>query len=151
MIRKACRADAMALLPMFTQLHALHAKGQPGIFAGGKSPYNAKFIRDYIEDKSSFVLIFEDRGEIEGFCAAKLYNACYETGVKCICIDDIFVKPAHRHKGIATALFAGIKKYAAENGYEKIDLCVWSFNKDALTFYEKQGMTEQRRYLEIDL
>ena len=150
MIRKACRADAKALLPMYEALHTLHANGQPDIFAKGKMPYNAKFIRDYIEDRSSFIFVFEDCGKIAGFCAAKLYGACYETEIKCICIDDIYVVPEQRGKGIATALFNETKKFAAENGCKKIDLCVWAFNKDAMRFYEKQGMTEQRRYLETD-
>ena len=68
---------------------------------------------------------------------------------KQILIDDIYVVPDYRRKGVAKALFNYVKSLAEKEKYEKIDLTVWSFNEEALIFYKSLGFTEQRKIMEI--
>jgi ribosomal protein S18 acetylase RimI-like enzyme len=39
----------------------------------------------------------------------------------------------------------------AKKGFPRIELDMWSFNESALAFYEAEGFTTYRRYLEFPL
>ena len=41
-----------------------------------------------------------------------------------------------------------IEAYAKEKGYSRIELNMWAFNEDALSFYEAAGFSTYRSYLE---
>ena len=43
------------------------------------------------------------------------------------------------------------KDLAKELDCDNIELNVWEFNESAMKFYEKMGMTTQRRFMEIKL
>ena len=42
-----------------------------------------------------------------------------------------------------------IRDYAKEQGYHRIELNMWEFNREALAFYEAAGYTTFRRYMEM--
>ncbi len=43
------------------------------------------------------------------------------------------------------------KADARKKGFPRIELDMWSFNESALAFYEAEGFTTYRRYLEFPL
>ena len=63
-------------------------------------------------------------------------------------IDDICVLEKHRRKGIGRSLLDACKAAAKEHGCKTMDLGVWSFNRDAIMFYENYGMRERTRKME---
>ncbi len=63
-------------------------------------------------------------------------------------IDDIYVDPEHRGKGIGKMLFKYIEEMLISKDAERIDLTVWSFNEDAMLFYESLGMKPHRIIME---
>ena len=44
-----------------------------------------------------------------------------------------------------------IKDWAKEQGFRRLELNMWEFNRDALAFYEASGFKTYRRYMEMDL
>ena len=54
-------------------------------------------------------------------------------------IDDLAVKSNYRQQGIATMLMEEFEKLAKEKGATEIELNVWTFNQNAIDFYEKKG------------
>ena len=59
-------------------------------------------------------------------------------------IDELIVDEKYRRKGIGRALFYEVAKQAKRQGAKRIDLMVWSFNKEAIKAYKSYGMTPQR-------
>ena len=55
-----------------------------------------------------------------------------------------------RRQGVGKALMDFARDDAREKGFPRIELDVWSFN-DALRFYEAEGYTVFRRYLELNV
>jgi ribosomal protein S18 acetylase RimI-like enzyme len=51
----------------------------------------------------------------------------------------LYVKPNHRHQGIAKALLEKIQTWAKERGDRQISLMVYQHNQTALNLYEKLG------------
>ena len=55
----------------------------------------------------------------------------------------------HRRKGIAKKLFSYLTLKAKENNIDSIELNVWSFNTEAIKFYESMGMNIKNIRMEI--
>lgn len=86
----------------------------------------------YIE---GFVL--EGEQEIVGYgMAAKSYTTEY--GGVCVWIEDLYIKPAHQGKGLATQFFNYIeKRYSGQMVRMRLD--VHAENEHAVKSYEKNG------------
>jgi GNAT superfamily N-acetyltransferase len=50
-------------------------------------------------------------------------------------LEDIFVEPAHRGKGIGKALLARLAKIAVERGYGRLEWAVLDWNTPSIEFY----------------
>ena len=56
-------------------------------------------------------------------------------------LEDLYVQPAHRGKGIGEALLTRLGKLAAERNYGRFEWCVLDWNENAIRFYERMGAT----------
>ena len=54
-------------------------------------------------------------------------------------LSKLYIKKEFRHQGIGTIAFDFIKKFAGENGYQKIRLTVNKHNLHTIKAYEKWG------------
>ena len=54
-------------------------------------------------------------------------------------MNDLFVTPAGRGAGIGTLLFEASRRYAAENGYARVDWVTGPDNLAAQRFYDRHG------------
>ena len=76
------------------------------------------------------------------FLEEKLVGAIYVNRRENIYyIDDIVVSASYQNKGIGTLLIKYIEQKAFKDDINRIELDVWSFNKKAIQFYEKNGFT----------
>lgn len=64
--------------------------------------------------------------------------------MKTMYIDAVVVREEYRNNGIAKKLMNEVEKRARELEVKRIDLMVWSFNKNAINLYELLKMNEQR-------
>lgn len=67
---------------------------------------------------------------------------------KTLFVDDLCVDEAARGQKIGEKLYRFALKYAKEIGCYNLTLNVWSANKSAVRFYERQGMTPQETRIE---
>ncbi len=89
------------------------------------------------------VLIAEDPEPV-GFA---LFFTSYSTflGKPGLYLEDLFVRPAARGRGVGLALMAACAKLAVERDYGRFEWSVLDWNEPALGFYRKLGavaMTE---------
>jgi ribosomal protein S18 acetylase RimI-like enzyme len=54
-------------------------------------------------------------------------------------IQDVYVEPAHRRRGVATALSRGVEQEAVLRGHAQISLSVGLGNEPARRLYERLG------------
>jgi GNAT superfamily N-acetyltransferase len=54
-------------------------------------------------------------------------------------LEDLFVEPAHRGKGIGAALLRRVATLAHERGCGRLEWAVLDWNAPAIGFYERQG------------
>jgi len=54
-------------------------------------------------------------------------------------LEDLFVEPAERGRGIGAALLADLARLAAERGYGRFEWSVLDWNENAIRFYRRMG------------
>jgi GNAT superfamily N-acetyltransferase len=57
----------------------------------------------------------------------------------CLYLEDLFVEPAERRRGVGTALLAHVARLAVERGCARLDWAVLDWNAPAIAFYERHG------------
>jgi GNAT superfamily N-acetyltransferase len=83
-------------------------------------------------------LLAEIEGAVAGFA---LYFHNYSTFLAQpgIYLEDLFVEPQHRGRGVGKALLAALAKVAVERNCGRMEWCALDWNEPAITFYESLG------------
>ncbi len=84
------------------------------------------------------VLIAEMAGEPAGFA---LFFTTYSTwlGHYGLRLEDLYVTPQHRGRGIGKALLAALARLAVEGGCQRLEWDVLTWNEPALAVYRRLG------------
>jgi GNAT superfamily N-acetyltransferase len=83
-------------------------------------------------------LIAEDGGAPIGF-ALFFHNFSTFLAKPGIYLEDLFVVPEHRGRGIGRALLQRLAKIAVERDCGRLEWSVLDWNRDAIGFYERLG------------
>ena len=83
-------------------------------------------------------LIAEDGGEAVGF-ALFFHNFSTFLAQPGIYLEDLFVKPEHRGKGIGRKLLQRLAWLAVDRGCGRLEWAVLDWNVEAIKFYERLG------------
>jgi GNAT superfamily N-acetyltransferase len=83
-------------------------------------------------------LLAEIDGEVAGFA---LFFENYSTwrGRSGVYLEDLFVKPTYRGRGIGRALFREVARRAVERGAGRFEWAVLDWNQPAIDFYLAHG------------
>ena len=92
----------------------------------------------FAKDPRLFCEIAEWNGEGVGF-AAWFLNFSTFSGRHGIYLEDLFVRPAFRGKGIGKALLAYLAKKCIENGWSRLQWSVLDWNAPSIAFYKSLG------------
>ena len=87
--------------------------------------------------------------EIDGEIAAMaLWFLSFSTwdGVAGIHLEDLFVRPEFRRRGLARALLATLANECLANGYTRLSWAVLNWNADAIALYDGIGGEPQREW-----
>ena len=85
-----------------------------------------------------FCEIAEWDGEPAGF-AVWFVNFSTFSGRSGIYLEDLFVRPAYRGKGIGKALLAYLAKLCVEKGWARLQWSVLDWNAPSIAFYKSLG------------
>jgi GNAT superfamily N-acetyltransferase len=87
-----------------------------------------------------FCDIAEAGGEAAGF-ALWFYNYSTFRGRHGIYLEDLFVRPAFRGRGLGKALLANLAKRAARENCSRLEWAVLDWNEPSIAFYKAIGAT----------
>ena len=134
-IRAGRRSDVSLILRLIKAL-SVYEKLEDEVVATEEKIDRALFgPRPYAE-----TLIAEDDGEPVGF-ALFFHNFSTFLAQPGIYLEDLFVEPEHRGKGIGRALLARLAQIAVERDCGRLEWAVLDWNTDAIGFYERLGAT----------
>ncbi|OBK75462.1 GNAT family N-acetyltransferase [Mycobacterium sp. 1165178.9] len=139
-IRRAAPQDAAAITDM---IHALadfeHAADQCTVT---EKQISAALFED---PPTVYGHVAEADGEV---AAMALWFLNYSTwdGVAGIYLEDLFVRPKFRRRGLARALLAALASECLQRGYTRLSWAVLNWNADAITLYDGIGGEPQNEW-----
>ena len=150
-IRDMKLEDYDAVDTLMQQLHKIHVNGRPDLYVEMEHPYSKEELTEKIYNKEVIALAAEEENRIVGLCIVVIKHRSGMVNMKTAYVDDLVVDQSYQRRGIARSLFQEAEERAKALGAERMDLTVWSFNENALKFYESIGMVPQRYILEKPL
>lgn len=142
-IREATTNDYEKLDRLANQLHELHVKERPDLFAKIEHLYSAEKYDNMLEDPNRILLLAEIEDKVVGVCIVGVRDQSMMVNLRNAYIRDLVVDESYRHQGIAKKLFVEAEKRAKAAGAVRLDLQVSAFNEGAIHLYEELGMTPQ--------
>ena len=153
MVRLAVPGDAEQINVLRKEVNDLHVAGRPRHFKDGFGPELRDHVYIYLAGGFGYAAVEEMDGQIVGMALVDYIDrpeSPYRYAERFAHIAEICVDSAYRRQGVGKRLMDFVKADAKEKGLSRIELDVWAFN-DALAFYEAEGFTVFRRYLEFHL
>ncbi|MCA8889486.1 MAG: GNAT family N-acetyltransferase [Parvularculaceae bacterium] len=132
-IRNAERADAALILSLIADL-ADYEKLSHEVTASADDIARALFC----DAPKAFCLIAQWDGEPCGF-ALYFFNFSTFLGKHGVYLEDLFVKPAFRGKGVGKALLSELARIAQRNDCGRLEWAVLDWNEPAIRFYKSLG------------
>ena len=152
LVRFAKEEDLIRINELRKQVNDVHVAGKPETFKPGFCDELRDYIYTIFADPEKKIVAAELDGQICGFAVLN-HILRPETPFMFVRdyldVDEFGVDQDFRRRGIASAMIAFIRDYAKTQGFKKLELNMWEFNRGALAFYEASGFTTYRRYMEI--
>ena len=153
-IRPAVKEDHPAITTIGFETQQIHAEAYPAIFRQGVSGIPIEYFTRMIEGENTTVFVAELEQIVVGYVFLNVNDAPsygYLMPRRVAEISDIAVLKAYNSKGIGHQLFAASVEWAKARGATDLELQVWEFNKNAIAFYERLGMTPINRTMQLEL
>ena len=132
-IRPALPADIPKILELIREL-AEYERDPEAAIATPDLMYDALFGPRAV----AHAMMAEDDAETFGF-ALYFFNFSTWTGRRGLYLEDFYVRPAARARGIGRQLFTRLASIAQECGCGRLELSVLNWNVNAIRFYERHG------------
>ncbi len=112
-----------------------------------------RFLADVANSSYSFLFVAVSEDRTVGFISGELRQGSPAFLPKTwASVDDVFVEPGHRNRGMGRALLQSVRAWAQERNADGISLQVAAANARGRRFYEELGFREVSVYevLEFD-
>lgn len=102
-----------------------------------------RFLADVANSSYSFLIVAVTEGQTVGFISGELRQGSPTFLPKTwASVDDVFVDPDHRNRGIGHALLRSVREWAQERDADGISLQVAAANTRGRKFYDDLGFRE---------
>jgi GNAT superfamily N-acetyltransferase len=113
---------------------------------------NTEKLGEVLFSDSSYCrsIVVEHMDELIGY---SFFYPIFRTfsGKRCLYLEDLFIKPDHRGKGLGRELLLGVTEFALGNGFERVDFQVLDWNDRAVAFYSGLGATRVSGNLDFSI
>jgi len=133
MIRPATEDDVDALVQLIHEL-ADYERSPESVHIDGEQLRAALFG----PSPTVFAHVADEGGDIVGMAIWFLSFSTW-TGRTGIALEDLYVRPEGRNKGIGRALVSQLAAIAHQSGYGRLDWSVLDWNHSAIRFYQSLG------------
>ena len=152
MVRKARIDEIDRINVLRKQVNDIHVEGRPDIFKPGFCKELQDHAIDMINSDWQDIFVCERNSEIAGIISVQYIHkneSPFNKEHSFLHIEEMIVDEQYRRQGVASELMNFAKEEANRRELPRVVLDVWSFNDEAVAFYESIGMKEFRKFMEI--
>ena len=131
-IRQALRNDVPLILALIKEL-AVYERLAHKVTATVETLEQSLFGKHHAE-----AVLAEVNGKVVGF-AIYFFNFSSFEGKAGLYLEDLFVRPEARTKGVGLAIFKHLAQLAVKNDCARFEWSVLDWNEPAIGFYKKLG------------
>lgn len=139
---RAARPEDVGLILAFIRELAAYEREPDAVVASEED-----LLRDGFGERPLFhVRIAEQDGAPAGFA---FYFYTYSTwrGRPCLYLEDLFVRPSFRRRGVGLGLLRDLAREAVERSCDRFVWQVLDWNEPAIAFYESLGARALREWI----
>lgn len=140
-LRRAASADTAEITAMIHELADFERAADQCIVT--ESQIRAGLFGDPATLRAHVV---EVGGEIAGM-ALWFFNFSTWDGVAGVFLEDLYVRPRFRRRGLARALLSALARECLDNGCTQLSWAVLRWNSDAIALYDAIGGQPQREWI----
>ena len=154
--REAISSDYKDISKLDAEVHNLHVENRPDVFMNINNPLLKEHFNNLLNTNNTKLFVVEntDKKEAIAYSIVKIIDTQSISILiqrRSAYIDEFCVNSNYKKNGIGRLLFKYILDYVREKGISSLQLVVWEFNKGAIYFYEKMGMSTRNRKMELNL
>jgi ribosomal protein S18 acetylase RimI-like enzyme len=144
-IRRASWGDLLTVAELFDGYRQFY--GQPADYGLAEA-----FLRDRFAYNDSVVFLAADLQSGAGLGFVQLYPSFSSVAARRIWIlNDLFVTPAARQRGIGRALLDAAREHGVATGAKRLVLSTAATNREARRLYESYGYKQEEVFLTYKL
>ncbi len=146
----AARVDDLEQLnDLMFALHDEHHQQCPEHFKTAQEIEQEKSISRYIDDPECLIFVAKQQGRILGFVTGHFCELVSSVSKPVLMgsIDELYICPKSRRKGMAKLLMDKIETRFIDYGVTQVFVEVWQFNQSALELYQGLGFEHHIHWL----
>ena len=154
MIRLGKMEDIQQVNVIRKEVNDLHVKGKPNIFKPGFCSALAEYVKQFVGSDDKMLLVCEENNLICAYAMIEFITkpeTPYRYELEYLHIEELGTLQGQQGKGYGKAIMEKVKELAKERNISRLELDVWSFNEQAIKFYDKIGFERYREYLELNI
>lgn len=142
-IRNAVESDYFAINELYFETYSSYHKNIPESYhKTPKTVLPKGTFLNMIDDNDSLIIVAEIEKKVIGMLYAniEIYNGDeVTTSYRRVSISEIAVTANHIGRGVGAKLMNHAEEWAKRKNIKELTVLVYSFNKKAIGFYEKNG------------
>lgn len=154
-IRKAVISDYESLCEIYVEIDEQHRINHPELFIKPEEYARAKeYIQEMINDSNKALFVADVDSKVVAFAECYIQQSSNFPVIKkreWVQLDGIAVKKEYQNQHIGSLLLEKITEWADSKEIKRIELKVYSFNKNAEDFYSEKGFQVLSKVMYMDL
>jgi len=146
LIREANKNDYVSISDLVKEVHDLHVKARPKDYKNCENPLGKKQYNEMLDNDIYKIFVVVINNSIIGYTTLKTFETKNHPMIQdriWIHMDALCITKDFKRMGMGKALYIKALEYCEEKKVDKLDLNVWSFNKEAIKFYKALGLKEK--------
>jgi len=138
-LRPATEADIPACMEMFADLNRLQKPWRVFVPRSGLAAEMERHYYAALKDPDAALFLAEEHGAVVGMAAGQVHRPSSFSTDLAVELSSVYVRPAHRRRGIARALTAEVARFARGRGVDRITLKTFAQNREAVEAWARMG------------
>lgn len=154
-IRRAVAEDYDEINRLIKDAHNIDYENRPDVYLDENTGTGREHFSAFIKEDNNKVFVAENKEDKEliayGILKIIVSRNIHRNNGKIAFIDSFAIKKKYQSAGVGNKLFNHIMNFARKEKAVAFQMTIWEFNKEAVEFYERLGLSIKEPDMELSL